>query len=192
MRTQVSGRQIDIGQALQSHVTNEIGTIIGKYSQRPTDAAVVFSRSGHEFVCESEVHLSSGLSVQARGRADEIYAAFDACGEKMDKQLRRYKRRLKEHHPRTPKRAMDEQVAATYVIASAPEDDEDEPAGADPVIIAESRGTVPTISVGEAVMRMELADAGALVFRKEDGGALNVVYRRADGNVGWIDPSVSE
>ena len=186
MRTQISGRQIDIGQALQSHVQDELATILGKYSQRPTDAAIVFSRAGHEFVCESEVHLSSGMSVQARGRAAEIYAAFDLCGERMDKQLRRYKRRLKQH-PRTNKAPVDAETAASYVLAA--EEGEEEPESLQPIIIAESRTRVPRLSVGEAVMQMELRGANALVFRKDDDGALNVVYRREDGNVGWVDPS---
>ena len=188
MRTQISGRQIDIGQALQSHVRTEIDAILEKYSQRPTDAAIVFSRAGHEYVCESEVHLSSGMSVQARGRAAEIYAAFDLCGERMDKQLRRYKRRLKAH-PRTQKDPVDAVTAASYVLAS--DEGEDEPDTLQPIIIAETRTEVPRLSVGEAVMQMELRGANALVFRKDEDGALNVVFRREDGNVGWVDPSNS-
>jgi ribosomal subunit interface protein len=193
MRTQISGRQIDVGQALQTHVTDEIGTILGKYSQRPTDAQVVFSKSGHEYVCESEVHLSTGMSVQARGRAAEIYAAFDACGEKMDKQLRRYKRRLKDHH-RTRPEQLDGLPATAYVLAAEDGQDDveaDEPGTLDPVIIAESRTSVPRLSVGEAVMQMELNGAPALVFLKEGREGLNVVYRREDGNIGWIDPGIS-
>ena len=186
MRTQISGRQIDIGQALQSHVKDEIDAILGKYSQRPTDAAIVFSKAGHEFVCESEVHLSSGMSVQARGKASEIYAAFDLCGERMDKQLRRYKRRLK-HHPRARKDPVDAATAATYVLAA--EEGEEEPDSLQPIIIAEARTRVPHLSVGEAVMQMELRGANAMVFRKDEDGAINVVYRRPDGNIGWVDPS---
>ena len=98
MRYQISGKQIDIGEALQTHVRAEMDEILSKYAGRPTDAYVVFSKSGHEFVCESVIHLSTGLNAQATGRATEIYAAFDSSGEKMDKQLRRYKRRLKDHH----------------------------------------------------------------------------------------------
>ena len=186
MRLQISGRQLDIGQALQTHVRDEINAILGKYSQRPTDAAIVFSRNGHEYLCESEVHLSSGMNVQARGKAAEIYAAFDLCGERMDKQLRRYKRRLK-NHPRAQKDPVDAMTAASYVLAA--EEGEEEPDTLQPIIIAEARTRVPRLSVGEAVMQMELRGANALVFRKDDDGAINVVYRREDGNVGWVDPS---
>jgi len=98
MRYQISGKQIDIGEALQTHVKAEIGEIIEKYAQRPTDAHVVFSRAGHELVCEATIHLSTGLTAKAEGHSPEIYAAFESCREKMDKQMRRYKRRLRNHH----------------------------------------------------------------------------------------------
>lgn len=98
MRYQITGKQIDIGEALQTHVKDELGATVQKYAGRPTDANVIFSKSGHEFVCEAIVHLSTGLTAQAKAHATEIYAAFDGCNEKMDKQLRRYKRRLKDHH----------------------------------------------------------------------------------------------
>ena len=98
MRYQITGKQIDIGEALQTHVRDSLGEVIGKYAGRPTDATVVFSKSAHEFVCEAIVHLSTGLTAQAKAHATDIYASFDGCAEKMDKQLRRYKRRLKDHH----------------------------------------------------------------------------------------------
>jgi len=99
MRYQISGMHIDIGQALQTHVKNELGDAVVKYAERPTDANIVFSKSGHEYVCETTIHLSTGLTAQAKASNPEIYSAFDSCCEKMEKQLRRYKRRLKDHHP---------------------------------------------------------------------------------------------
>ena len=98
MRYQITGKHIDIGEALQTHVKSELGEIVEKYAQRPTDASIVFSKSGHEHVCEAVIHLSTGLNAHAKGHATEIYAAFESCREKMDKQLRRYKRRLRNHH----------------------------------------------------------------------------------------------
>ncbi|MGR3541031.1 MAG: ribosome hibernation-promoting factor, HPF/YfiA family [Hasllibacter sp.] len=188
MRTKVSGHQIDVGEALRGHVTREIEAILGKYSQRPTDAEVTFSKQSHEHCCEAEVHLSTGLTVQARGKAPDIYAAFDACGEKMDKQLRRYKRRLKNHHSgRT--RPIEIFEGAQYVLA--PSEGSDEPEDLAPLIVAETQTGIPSLSVGEAVMQMELRGAPVLVFRKEDGGGINVVYAREDGNIGWIDPGRS-
>ena len=188
MRYQISGKQIDIGEALQTHVKQELDALFEKYSQRPTDATVIFSKSGHEYVCEATVHLSSGLNAAAKGTAAaEIYAAFEACAEKMDKQLRRYKRRLKDHH-----KDRQEPVAflegSSYILASDQDNEDSEPETLQPIIVAEMETRIPSLSVGEAVMQMELAGAPVLVFRNEGKNGLNVVYRRDDGNIGWIDP----
>jgi ribosomal subunit interface protein len=188
MRYQISGKQIDIGEALQQHVKNELDLIVGKYAGRPTDALVIFSKDAHEFVCEIIIHLSTGLNVQARGRATEIYGAFDASGEKIDKQLRRYKRRLKDHH-KDREQPVELFGAPSYILAASDGADESEPESLQPIIIAEMETNIPSISVGEAVMQMELAGAPVLVFRNEGKDGINVVYRREDGNIGWIDPS---
>ncbi len=191
MRYQISGRQIDIGEALTTHVKAELGEIVEKYAQRPTDAVVVFSRTAHEHVCESVIHLSTGLTAQAKGHAPEIYAAFESCREKMDKQLRRYKRRLRDHHrDRTSPVEFDD--GASYILAASDEPDEPEPDTLQPVVVAEMETRIPSITVGEAVMQMELAGQKLLVFRNEGHGGVNVVYRRDDGNIGWIDPRNSK
>ncbi len=187
MRYQISGKQIDIGEALQTHVKDEMGVVMTKYAQRPTDANIVFSKSAHEFVCEATVHLSSGLTAAAKAHATEIYAAFDACNEKMDKQLRRYKRRLKDHH-REWTEPVELMGASSYILASEGNDEDSEPATLQPMIIAEMETKIPSLSVGQAVMQMELAGAPVLVFRNEGKNGVNVVYRRDDGNIGWIDP----
>ncbi len=187
MRYQISGKQIDIGEALQVHVKNELGSVVEKYAERPTDANVVFSRSGHEYVCEATVHLSTGLTAQAKAHASEIYAAFDACGEKMETQLRRYKRRLKDHH-KDRSEPVELFGASSYILASESETQDEEPDSLQPMIVAEMETHIPSLSVGEAVMQMELAGAPVLVFRNENKDGLNVVYRRDDGNIGWIDP----
>ena len=187
MRYQITGKQIDIGEALQSHVKAELGGVLEKYAGRPTDANIVFSKSGHEFVCETEVHLSTGLTAQAKGHANEIYAAFDSATEKMDKQLRRYKRRLKDHH-RERSQPVELSDAGAYILASNNESEENEPDGVTSMIVAEMETKIPSLSVGEAVMQMEIASAPVLVFRNEGHSGINVVYRREDGNIGWIDP----
>lgn len=187
MQYQISGKQIDIGAALQTHVQTELGATLEKYAGRPTDASVVFSKSGHEFVCESDVHLSTGLNVQATAHANEIYAAFDECCEKMDKQLRRYKRRLKDHH-RKRSQPVELSDAASYILASADDSDVVEEQNDAPMIVAEMETKIQSLSVGEAVMQMELGNAPLLVFRNEKHGGVNVVHRRDDGNIGWIDP----
>lgn len=187
MRYQISGKQIDIGEALQGHVTSELGTAVAKYAGRPTDAVVVFSRQAHEFFCEATVHLSTGMTAQAKGHATEIYAAFESCREKMEKQLRRYKRRLKDHqHERVEPVELSD--GSAYILAASEGTEDDEPANLQPMIIAEMETKIPALSVGEAVMQMELTGAKLLVFRNVGHSGVNVVYRRDDGNIGWIDP----
>ena len=187
MRYQITGKQIDIGEALQNHVKTELGSVLDKYSQRPTDATVIFSKSAHEYVCETVVHLSSGLNAAAKGHATEIYAAFEACVEKMDKQLRRYKRRLKDHH-KDRTEPVEFLGASSYILANDGGEEDSEPESLQPIIVAEMETKIPSLSVGEAVMQMELAGAPVLVFRNEKKDGVNVVYRREDGNIGWIDP----
>lgn len=188
MRYQISGKQMDVGEALQSHVKAELGATVDKYAQRPTDATVVFTRDGHEFVCEATIHLSTGLSASARGASPEVYAAFETCRERMDKQLRRYKRRLRDHH-RERSGPVVFADAPMYVLAAEGPEGEAEPESLQPMIIAEMEARIPSLSVGEAVMQMELSGSSLLVFRNEKHGGVNVVHRRDDGNVGWIDPT---
>lgn len=188
MRIQISGKQIDIGDALRQHVEGRLGDAVGKYSDRPVEAVVTFSREGHFFVTDSSVHLATGMKAQSSGRADEIYASFEGAVERMEKQLRRYKRRLKDHH-RDRQDPIEAVGAASYILAGAGSEPEgEEPASLQPVIVAEMETPVQSLSVGEAVMQMELAGVDLLVFRNEAHGGVNVVHRRGDGNIGWIDP----
>jgi ribosomal subunit interface protein len=189
MRIQVSGKQIDVGDALQTHVEERIGDIVDKFAERPVEAVVVFSRDRHEYCADASLHLSTGLTVQSKSKADEIYAAFDAASERMEKQLRRYKRRLKDHHQRNREAPIEAIGAPSYILAGG-QDHEDaaEPDTLQPVIVAETEIRVQSLSVGEAVMQMELAGAPLLVFRNNAHGGVNVVYLRDDGNIGWIDP----
>ena len=187
MRYQITGKHIDVGDALQTHVKDELSAVVSKYAERPTDANIVFSKSAHEFVCEATVHLSTGLTAQAKAHATEIYAAFDECAAKMEKQLRRYKRRLKDHHKERSE-PVELLGASSYILASEGESDQAEPETLQPMVIAEMETKIPSLSVGEAVMQMELAGVPVVVFRNEAKNGLNVVYRREDGNIGWIDP----
>ena len=187
MRYQISGKQIDIGNALQTYVQDELNGIVQKYAERPTDANIIFSKSGSEFVCEATVHLSTGLTASAKAHAHEIHAAFDRTAEKMEKQLRRYKRRLKDHH-QVRSEPVEYFGASSYILASEQETEDSEPETLQPMIVAEMEARIQELSVGEAVMQMELAGAPVLVFRNEGNNGLNVVYRRDDGNIGWIDP----
>ncbi len=188
MRYQISGKQIDIGEALQTHVKDELGTVVGKYAERPTDAMIIFSRSANEYVCEATIHLSTGLTASAKAHAHEIYAAFEKCSDKLEKQLRRYKRRLKDHH-RERSQPVELSGGSSYILAGSENTEESEPETLQPMIIAEMETKIPSLSVGEAVMQMELLGAPVLVFRNEGHSGVNVVYRRDDGNIGWVDPT---
>lgn len=191
MRYQITGKQMDVGEALQTYVRDALDEVVGKFSQRPTDANIIFSKDAHEHVCEATIHMSTGLTAQAKAHEVEVYAAFESCREKLEKQLRRYKRRLKDHH-RERSQPVEAFGASSYVIAAeADADDAGEPDSLQPVIIAEMETRIPSISVGEAVMQMELAGAPILLFRNEGTSGVNVVYRRDDGNIGWIDPGNS-
>jgi ribosomal subunit interface protein len=188
MRIQVSGKQIDIGDALRTHVEGRLIEAVAKYFDRPVDAVVTFCRDRHEFVADSSVHLPTGMTVQATARADEIYACFEGAVDRMEKQLRRYKRRLRDHH-RDRQDPIEAMGAPSYILAGGEDHGEgEEPESLQPIIVAEMETKVPYFSVGEAVMQMELAGANLLVFRNEAHGGVNVVYRRDDGNIGWIDP----
>ncbi|MEO0624515.1 MAG: ribosome-associated translation inhibitor RaiA [Pseudomonadota bacterium] len=196
MHTKVSGKHIDIGDALRTHVETRLSDSVTKYFDRPVDASVVFSRDGHGFRCDSSVHLPTGLTAKAQGQNGEIYGAFDQSAERIEKQLRRYKRRLKDHH-QTRSDPIEAIEAQAYVLAAGPEDesaaDATPEAGAEtdaqPVIIAEMRTNIQHLSVGDAVMQMELAHAPFLMFKNEANGRLNIVFQRDDGNVGWLDPA---
>ena len=185
MRIQINGKQIDVGAALTEHVEKHLISSVGKYSEHPIDANVTFSKDGHEFVCDISVHLSTGLNAQAKGRAGDVYDSFEGAVNRLETQLRRYKRRLKDHHKdrQDPIEAMG---VPSYVIAAG--SDADEPETLQPVIDAEMETKVQTLSVGEAVMQMELSGASMLVFRNTTHGGVNVVHTREDGNIGWIDP----
>ena len=191
MRYQISGKQIDIGEALTTHVKAELGEVVEKYAQRPTDAVVVFSRAAHEHFCEATIHLSTGLNAQAKGHASEIYAAFESCREKLDKQLRRYKRRLRNHH-RDRAEPVEFGEGSAYILAATEGPEDTDTDTLTPIIIAEMETRIPSITVGEAVMQLELAGQRFLVFRNEGHSGVNVVYRRDDGNIGWIDPRNSK
>lgn len=184
MRIQVNGKHIDVGEALTTHVETELPAAILKYSDRPVEAVVTFSKDAHEFKTDITVKISEGLTAKASSRAGEIYAAFESGVEKIEKQLRRYKRRLKQHRgeagPAVP--------AASYVLAGAQDQDE-ESENLSPVVIAEMKTDLRSLSVGEAVMQMELEHAAFLMFRNDSHGRINIVFRRDDGNIGWIDPA---
>ena len=186
MQVQVSGHHLDIGDALRTHVTDRLEAAVGKYFDRPVDANVTITKDGFNYRADCAVHLSSGMYVKAEGQATEVYASFDAALERLEKRLRRYKRKLKNHNHNNKPELPAETVPSFVISAIAEHEEVDE--DTQPVIIAEGTTDIPQLSVGDAVMRMDLSDAPFVMFRNGDGG-LNLVYRRQDGNIGWVDTS---
>jgi ribosomal subunit interface protein len=190
MQLTVTGKQVQVGDALRRHIESSLGVILGKYFKTAIEAHVVIAKEAHRCRSEISLHIGRGIDVNARAEANEVSPAFDAAAERVAKQLRRYKRRLRDHHAK----AVEAQERATaYVLAPVEDGPEEEAAAADdgaPAVVAEISLDLPQLTVGEAVMRMDLSEAPVLLFRNRSHGELNVVYRRPDGNVGWIDPQL--
>ena len=190
MNLTVKGKHIDVGDALRSHVEEQLTAVTEKYFSNPIDATVLFAHEAHLYRTDISVRIGRGIMLQSSAEATDIYPCFEAAAEKLGKRLRRYKRRLRDHHINVAIAAAAEQLPARqYVIEaeSANHDEEDDPS-AEPVIVAEMDTTIETMSVAEAVMRMDLAELPALMFRSGAHGGLNMIYRRPDGHVGWVDP----
>lgn len=192
MQVQVTGKHVDVGEALRSRVSDEISTSIGKYFDREGGGAdVVVSREGHSFRVDCAVTLASGQQLTTQGLGSDAHMAFDAAIAKLVKRIRRYKNRLKDHHPQAMARQAE--TAAYYVLQVVDEDDEslDEDLGEgfpEPMVIAETEKQLRTMTVSMAVMELDLTESQTIVFRNAAHGGLSVVYRRPDGNIGWIDP----
>ena len=187
MQYQISGIHIDVGDALQTHVKGELNHAITKYAERPTDAQIIFSKSGHEFVCDAIVHLSTGLTAQAKASKAEIYAAFDACAEKVEKQIRRYKRKLKGHHK--DRNQSVEFIDPTSYTIQTKEGQKDSATDSKPIIIAETDRQFPIFSAKEAAEELEKSELPFILFKNEEKKGVNILFRREDGNIGWIQPS---
>ena len=201
MHLSVKGKQLDVGDSLRSHVAEALNTVVGQYFGRPIEANVVFSREAHLFRADISVHVGRGILVQSIGEADEPYPAFDTACDKIARRLRRYKGRLKDHHSASEGAAAPVS-AKKYILQAEAEDHSHDDQGQDghgngavdahqPVVIAEMTTAIATLTVSEAVMRMELAELPAMMFHNRGHGGLNMVYRRSDGHVGWVDPKGS-
>jgi ribosomal subunit interface protein len=193
MQVQVSGKHVDVGEALRSRISDQLVSSIGKYFERGGDAEVVLSRDGHGFRVDCLVLLASGQTLQAHGLGGDAHGAFDQALDRIETQIRRYKRRLKSHSLAAEAKAAE--LASSYVLqAPAGEEDiedwEAEESHLPPaaMVIAEAQFELTTMTVSMAVLEMDLTEQAAVVFRNAAHGGLSVVYRRTDGNIGWIDP----
>lgn len=188
MTINISGKNLDLGESLREYVLDKISEASEKYFAGPVTGKAVIEKTRGIFVTSCSLHLHSGLNVQTSSQAGDAYASVDDAVEKLEKQLRRYKRRLKSHHHTPLPDAIPGVAAMDYTIGT-PEDDADhgDSERAAPVI-AETETTVPSLAVSDAVMQMDVSGQPFLIFRNAKHDRINVVYRRADGNIGWIDP----
>lgn len=193
MDIRVSGHQVETGEALQAHATERLTAIIEKYFSRAISSQVTFGRGpANGFRCDIVMHVMQNLVLKGTGMAQDAHVALDQAAEKIDKQLRRYKRRLTDRseqsaHAMAAAEAMDNAAYTIFEEASADHDEEFETDA--PVVIAETRVDVPEATVSDAVMMLDLRNTTALFFKNAGTGRHNMVYRRGDGSIGWVEPS---
>lgn len=180
MQLTVKGKHLDVGDALREHVQTNLEHATGKYLRGPVDATVIFTKEkNHRYKADISIHVGGGIILQAHHEADDPYPAFDIASSRVSTRLGRYKDKLRDHH----RKEDPAEIAAVYSTFSSNEN-----AVAGPAIIAEMQTSVPTLAVADAVMRLELGDLPALLFKNPAHGGLNMVYRRKDSNIGWVDP----
>ena len=185
MDIRVSGHQVDTGDALRVHVNERLSAIADKYFSKAISAQATFGRAPYElFKCDIVAHVMQGLVLKASNNGATAHLAFDGAADKIEKQLRRYMRRLHDRHSQVAHALRDEEAAYTVFESH---DEEEEPGDA-PLIVAETRVDIPEATVSDAVMMLDLRDTGALLFKNSGTGLHNMVYRRADGTIGWVEP----
>ena len=188
MQIQIASKGIDVSQALRERITIRLEEMMDKYIHREGEAQVSISREGSGFKTICSVHLPSGASMEGQGQAPEAYPASDEALEHIEKRLRRYKRRLKDHSQRAKAKEASMFVLANPVADELEEDESAQDIKDEPMVIAESVKKIRTLTPGMAALELGLADSGVVVFNNARHGGLNVVFKRADGHIGWIDP----
>lgn len=189
MDIRVSGHQIDTGESLQTYVADRLNAMVEKYFNRALSSQVTFGKGAHgAFTSDIVTHVNKGLILKSHGDAQDVHLSFDQAAEKLDKQLRRYKRRVQDRHQQAAHAAAEEDAAYTVFAAPDGAAGHDEEAHEAPPIIAETTADIPEASVADAVMMLDLRDTGALLFKNAKTGTHNMVYRRRDGSIGWVEP----
>ena len=188
MGLRISGKHMNVGEALTSRIEDRLEEAVTKYFPGGYDGHVTLEKQGSRFACDCVIHLDSSADLQGTASETDPTAAFETAADKIEKRLRRYKRKLKDHHSHNGN-GREAFEAASYVLAST-EDDEELPADFNPLVIAETSAKVKTMTVGMAVMELDLTEAPVVMFKNAANGGVNVVYRRPDGNIGWIDPAL--
>lgn len=186
MSLRISGKHMEIGDAFRSKIESRIGEAVDKYFDGGFAGRVTVEKSGSRFAADCMVHLDTGMVLQATGEAQDPQFAFDAAADRIEKRLRRYKRRLKSHTPAGAENGLDVDYR---VMAPIADDDEEVPEDYAPAVVAESTLSLRTMSVASAVIELDTKDSPVFVFRNAGNERVNIVYRRPDGNIGWIDTS---
>jgi ribosomal subunit interface protein len=188
MQVKVTGKNLDIGESLRAHIEGRLIQLRDKYFEGAVHGQVTVAKQRSAFNCDCSLHLATGLVLQSHGAAADALASFEGAAQHLEKQLKKYKQRLKSHH-RDRRDPVRQEAASDFTIAAAGEGDGADTAGElNPVIIAEQETSVPELTVGEAVMALEISSVPFVLFRNSKGGRTSVVYRRADGNIGWVEP----
>jgi ribosomal subunit interface protein len=187
MTLRVSGKNLDIGEALRQHVLGKVEATVARYFGGAVGGHVVMTREGSGYRSDCTLRLSSGITLHAEGRAHEPYLCFEQAADKIESRLRRYKTRLKDHAATA---VVGRGEVANYIVEAPGE--EEEPAGDhNPVVVAEGTDVLKSLSVAAAVAELDLSGAPVVVFQHAGSGRVNVVYRRRDGAIGWLDPQAS-
>jgi ribosomal subunit interface protein len=190
MPLRVSGKGMDIGESLRTHVTEKVQTLIARYFDGKISGHVVISPEGSAFRTDCSLHLSSGMNLQSEGRAHEPYASFEQAADKIERRLRKYKKRLKEHAvgPDAQAEGRERREVAKFLIEAPAEDVEEASADFAPAVVAEGAQPLKVMSVASAVSELDLTGAPVVVFQHATSLRVNIVYRRRDGAIGWLDP----
>lgn len=189
MPFRVSGKNIDIGEALRERVNNRIKEVVGKYFDGGFSGHVTISKDGYGFRSDCAIHLDTGVTLHVDGMAGDAYASADQTAQRIEKRLRRYNGRLKQHASRRNNAGDGRDEMASYVLAAPDLESEVDVLDFQPAVIAESTAALRTYSVSEAVMELDMTGMPVVIFRHGATDRVNIVYRRSDGNIGWIDPA---
>ena len=188
MKLSIQGKQMDIGEALRTHITDKIEELDSKFFNRAISGTITLSPEGNSsFKAHIKLGIGRDIDVEAYATEQQAYTAFDSAAEKVAKQMRRYKRRLRDHRQRIEDSAELEHFQARDYVINLTDEEEEKAVPEEPLIVAEMTTSVPKLSVSEAVMRLDLSGKPALLFQNLKSDAISMVYRREDGNIGWID-----
>lgn len=186
MNLQISGKHVDLGEALKTHIQDKVSKAVTKYFEDVVDAQAIVSKVHNDFCVNIDVHVGRNIFIRAEEMADDAHVATDKAVHTIEKNLRRYKKKLKAHHSKHDH--SNEHPAAQYILGGDSWQQDEISEESEPAIIAESASNIPTLSVSDAVMRMDLENAPVYLFRNIKSQDLNAVYVRKDGNIGWMNP----